>query len=117
MSYANRSYIGHPAASSRKSPIHNSPAQRDELIRVFNTALVSSKNHSGREFSSELYQLTETAPFKAILSAVRQLSKVQGIHERKAAELVIETFRRMDEIWDGYLLQEGLNQMKKPQRG
>src|SRR5688500_885779 len=64
-----------------------SKESRDELARVFNTAIVSSQADTKRDLSSELQQLTQSAPFKAILNAVRQLASVQGITERQSAEV------------------------------
>src|SRR5687767_9981799 len=83
-----------PAISS-PSPAQQVPQNRqpsltpnltnDELARVFNTALISTQTELKREFSAELSELTQSASFKAILSAVRHLSRVQGITERQAA--------------------------------
>ncbi len=111
----NRSYSAQPIVSNSQKPITQKAApQRDELTRVFNTALVSTQAKQKRDFSTELYELTESASFKAILNAVRQLSRVQGISERQATEQVIQTFRKMDQIWEGYIFQEGLDRLRKP---
>src|SRR5689334_5292240 len=71
----------------------------EEIARIFNTAVVATQADANRDFSAELCQITQSAPFKAILSAVRNLSRVQGISDKQAAELVVQTFRKMDEIW------------------
>jgi hypothetical protein len=89
---------------------------RDELARVFNTAIVSSQANTTRDLSAELQQLTQSAPFKAILNAVRQLASVQGITERQSAEVIIETFREIDEVWSEYVFREGLDKIRKPRR-
>lgn len=117
----NRSYVTQTAVSSKPStqkiipPVipPNSPPKID-LTRVFNTALVSTQAGQKRDFSAELSELTESASFKAILNAVRQLSCVQGITERQAAEQVIQTFRKVDDIWSGYIFQEGLERLRNP---
>lgn len=93
-----------------------SKESRDELARVFNTAIISSKAEAKRDVSAELQQLTQSASFKAILNAVRQLASVQGITERQSAEAIIETFRKMDEVWGEYVLREGLDKIRKPRR-
>jgi hypothetical protein len=84
----------------------------DELARVFNTVLVSSQSKGKRDFSGELAELADSAPFKAILSAVRQLSRIHGLTERQASEQVIQTFRKMDQIWGEYVFREGLEKIK-----
>ena len=115
-----------PQNSGSAQPPHRAPqaaasqqstaAPQDDLARIFNTALIASQAEMGRDFSAELYQLTQSASFKAILSAVRHLSRVQGIHERQAAEQVIQTFRKMDEIWGEYLYREGVDRLRQPRR-
>ncbi|MEO5970575.1 MAG: hypothetical protein ABIQ95_11660 [Bdellovibrionia bacterium] len=124
-----RSFASHVANSmSKPSPVvaKAGPPQtkiavpskesRDELARVFNTAIVSSQANTTRDLSAELQQLTQSAPFKAILNAVRQLAAVQGITERQSAEVIIETFREMDEVWSEYVFREGLDKIRKPRR-
>src|SRR4051812_39966142 len=90
------------AATVQTPPSQSPQPPQDELARVFNTAMVATQSEAKRDFSSELCQLTQSAPFKAILSAVRHLSRVQGINERQAAEQVIQTFRKMDDVWNQY---------------
>ena len=109
------------AVAAKTSPPQNkivvpSKESRDELARVFNTAIVSSQAETKRDLNSELQQLTQSAPFKAILNAVRQLAAVQGITERQSAEVIIETFRNMDEVWGEYVLREGLDKIRKPRQ-
>jgi hypothetical protein len=93
-----------------------SKESRDELTRIFNTAMVTSQAETKRDLSAELQELTQSAPFKSILNAVRQLASVQGITERQSAEVIIETFRKMDDVWSDYVFREGLERIRKPQR-
>ena len=122
-----RSFASYIADSTPNSPpgvTKTSPPQttivapsqeaRDELARVFNTAMVASQAEAKRDLSAELQQLTGSVPFKAILNAVRQLASVQGITERQSAEAIIETFRKMDEVWSDYVFREGLDKIRKP---
>ena len=94
-----------PAPAVKKTP-------GDELARVFNTVLVSTQSKGKRDFSGELCEVSESAPFKAILSAVRQLSRIHGMTERQASEQIIQTFRKMDQIWGEYVFREGLEKIK-----
>lgn len=92
-------------------PSASAPSQ-DELTRVFNTALVASKVEGVRDYSAELCAIMESPGFRAILTAVRTLSASEGLTERKAAETIIQTFRRMDRVWGDYLVQEGIDRLK-----
>lgn len=105
-----------PKAPSHHHPHHhkNKSETQDNLTRIFNTALISSQSKEKRNLSSELYGLTESPAFKAVLNAVRQLARVQGTTERQAAEQVIQTFRKMDEIWNEYVFREGLERLRSP---
>jgi hypothetical protein len=120
-SFASQTVVSVSSSSTQKQPAHSGVARaaanaastaKDDLARVFNTALISTQTNSRRDFSSELYELTESASFKAILSAVKQLARVQGIQERQAAEQVIQTFRKVDEIWGEYFFREGVDRMR-----
>jgi len=56
--------------------------------------------------------------FRSILGAVRQLARLSGISEKEAAEQIIESFRKVDQIWGDYLVQEGINRVKSaPSQG
>ena len=107
----NRSHSSTPTHEQPQSPMYTAP-RMDELSKIFNTSLVSSKAKSKRDFSSELFALTDSTAFKTILNAVQQLARVQGISEKQAAEQVIQTFRRMDELWGEYLFHEGIDRLK-----
>lgn len=87
---------------------------RDDLTRIFNTAVISSKAETKRDLSTELQELTESPAFKAILNSVRQLAAVQGISERQSAEVIIDTFRKLDDVWNEYVLREGLDRIRRP---
>ncbi len=83
-----------------------------DLARVFNTALVTTRVQKGRNHSAELFQLMETPAFQMILHASRSLARAQGISERAASELLIDTFRKVDQLWAEYVFQEGVEKLK-----
>ena len=92
----------------------------DELTKIFNSAIVSTRVDSGqagakaRDFSAELYTLVQTPAFSAILSAIRLLARSQNLSEREAAEQMIGTFRRLDGVWTDYVFQEGVDRLRAP---
>jgi hypothetical protein len=112
----NRPFATPTTSPAPKAPITKPVVAQDQLVRIFNTAIVSTQAGKKRDFSAEIYELTESSSFKTILSAVRQLARVQGVSERQAAEEVIQTFRKMDEIWSEYVFKEGLDKLRNPRR-
>lgn len=85
---------------------------QDELIRIFNTALIATQAEPARDFTREIYEMMESPAFRAILSTVRQYARLQGVSERQAAEQLIETFRKMDSVWRDYVFQQGVDRLK-----
>ena len=110
-----RSYATQTVLTSTPQTLKARPAgMRDDLTRIFNTAIISSQKGVKRNFSAELSEVAESVPFKAILNAVRQLSSAQNISERNAAEQIIRAFRQVDDIWKDYVYQEGIEKIRKP---
>ena len=87
-------------------------ASLDDLVRVFNTAVIATRTDALRDFSAELHGLIESPAFRAILNSVRHLARTHGLSEREAAESVIKTFRKMDQIWGEYVFQEGVDRLR-----
>jgi hypothetical protein len=113
--------LNHPSTASSSaantgSSSSSSASSIDELTRLFSTALVSTRVDSIRDYSAELFALVESPAFRAILTAVRQIARTQNIPDREAAELLIQTFRKMDKIWGDYLFQEGIDRLKGQMR-
>jgi hypothetical protein len=100
------------ARSYSPSVPHSKQSPPDVLAKVFNSALVATRAKTKRDFSAELHQLMDGASFKTILNAVRQLSCVQGISEQQAAEELVETFRKLDSLWDDYIYKEGVGRLR-----
>jgi hypothetical protein len=96
---------------SAGNPSAGSSLAVDDLARIFNTALVATKTQPGRDFQTELYQLMESPAFRAILTAIRQHARLQGLSEKHAAEQIIRTFRKVDELWSSYVFQEGVDRL------
>ena len=116
MKHAPASTIASNHCRNQMPPSHRttpSLVNFEELTRVFNTALVSTRAAESKSASSELLSLIESPAFKAILVAARQLAAEQGISEREATERVIQVFRKVDQIWCGYLYQEGVSSVLK----
>lgn len=85
-----------------------------DVLRVFNSALVASRaSNAKRDFTGELMELVESPAFQSILGAVSDLAVRKNLREREAAEELIQTFRKVDQIWQEYLIQEGADRVLK----
>jgi hypothetical protein len=100
-----------PNPTNSASPTAPSSVAVDDLARIFNTALVATKTQPGRDFQAELYQIMESPAFRAILTAIRQHARLHGLSEKHAAEQIIRTFRKVDELWSSYVFQEGVDRL------
>lgn len=94
--------------------IHTQSTSVEDLVRIFNTALVTSRVESGRAYADEMMDMVQTPAFRAILKAIRDLAAETGVQERLAAEQIIHAFRKMDALWTDYLIQEGVQRLKGP---
>jgi len=84
----------------------------DDLARLFNTALVSTRDQSSRDWMGEIQRLMESPAFRSLLSSIRHLARSQGVSEAAAAEEMIRTVRALDSVWRDYVFQEGLERIK-----
>lgn len=88
-----------------------SAQSKEDLVRVFSTALVSTQCKR-RNFAAELNEITQRPAFRAILNSVRQLAAATGTTEKQAAEEIVKAFRGLDEVWGQYVFQEGLEKLR-----
>lgn len=106
--------INHSLSSAHgHTSVNTVPSQgQDELIRIFNTALLATQVNADRDHSREIFDLMETPAFRAILGSVRQFARLNGLTERQAAEQIITTFRKVDQVWRDYVFREGVERIK-----
>jgi len=103
----------HGRASISATPLIPCPST-EELSRIFNSAIVATRVAKEKNPASELHLLMETPAFQAMMNSIRQLARSEGISEREAAELLVQTFRKVDQIWADYIYQEGVNRLRNP---
>ena len=102
-----------PSGNPRDS-LKENPKERDQLARVFNTAMIASGAEADQDFSKRLQALVQTPAFTAILDSVKQLAESEGISEKEASEAIIATFKRLENIWKDYVYLEGVQKLKGP---
>ena len=90
----------------------SSSASTAELTRLLNAAILSTRADRKKDFAGELYQLVESPAFEAILGAIRNLASSSGMSERQAAEAIVQTFRKVDQVWTEYVFQEGVDRLR-----
>lgn len=84
----------------------------DELARIFNSAVISTRTPSHSGLSTELMELAHSPAYRAVLIAVRHHAADMGVSEKVAAEQIIQTFRKLERTWLDYVFQEGLERIK-----
>ncbi len=62
--------------------------------------------------AAELVALNQSEAFSAILRSIRDHAVSQGLSDQQAAFEVAQTFKRLDQLWADYLLQEGLAKLQ-----
>ena len=87
-------------------------AAAEDLGRALNTALISTRAETSRDWMAEIQRLMETPAFHSLMSSVRHLARTQGVSEAAAAEDLVRTVRALDHVWREYVFQEGLEKLK-----
>lgn len=96
---------------SLKTSAHNSLSD-EALSKVFNTAILTTQAPISPSEEEELSRLMGSRAFHAVLGAVRQLAASERMSESDAAEEMIRTFRRLDELWGNYIFREGISKIR-----
>lgn len=97
-----------------KTPISQPKPADENLVKEFNSALLSTRAEEFKEnATTDLATLVSGPAFQAVLAAASLFAAEQGISERQAAEEMIRTFRKVDQIWTAYLFDEGLASILK----
>lgn len=84
----------------------------DQSTKLFNTAVIATKISKLSDYSSKLGELVQKPAFAAILESIANYARSTGVSEEAAAEEVIQTFREIDQVWDNYIFQEGLDKLR-----
>jgi hypothetical protein len=107
--FMNNSFRQEPLFPSPYNEAENLFEKVEDVGVIFNTAFVRSRALSpGRDLTGELAEISKTPAYQAIMQAALQLAQTQNISELEAAEQIITTFRKMDDVWKNYVLQEGM---------
>lgn len=86
----------------------------DSLARTLHSALVSQLAAPAPEWNANtpnLEVILASPAFLALLSAIRQHARLEGVSEAEAARAFVGTFRSLEAFWKRALLEAGLNQL------
>lgn len=92
---------------------NNNIVDTSEMIRSFNTAILTTRSEMYEDYTSKLENLLATPAFNSIMTAIHDLSVTQNISQDAAAQDVVKTFREIDNLWKSYLIQEGISKLKE----
>jgi hypothetical protein len=92
----------------------------DNNIKAFNTAIISSKiisnkteTQKNKSSTERLTSLIQTNAFHAIIKLIQTYAEENHKTIDEASIEIIQTFREIDEIWNEYIFNEGLNKLKE----
>ncbi len=95
------------------SPINNTDTNLD-FVQVLNTAILKHKQRNiKRGYEDRLKSTCQSPAMKALEVGITYLSENQKISRDQAAIEVIDTFKQLDNIWNDYLVLEGVTNLKK----
>ena len=91
---------------------------RDRLAKLLNTTVIASKLRSHREdlgsaqaFAAKMQPLLQSAAIDTILRCIEEYGLKNNVTFEEAAMVIVTTFRELDQIWDAYILHEGLTSL------
>ncbi|MCY4644894.1 MAG: hypothetical protein OXB88_09775 [Bacteriovoracales bacterium] len=84
-----------------------------ESIQIFNTAIIKSKEKKiSNTYEERLKDICQTPALKALEKALIHLSDSQKISRDQAAVEIVETVRNLDQVWEQYVMMEGIDKLK-----
>lgn len=89
----------------------SNPSEQD-LIRLFNTVIISSKINSDPSDSNKLAKLMQSQEFKKLIQLINEFALENGISFKQSAERYIQLFREMDVLWEKYVYSLGVKALK-----
>lgn len=89
-----------------------------DSVQLLNTAVIKTKEKRiNTSYEERLAEVCQTPVMKALSVAIVSLSESQKISRDQAAVLIVEAVRDLDQIWNDYILMEGMNKLKELLKG
>lgn len=84
-----------------------------ESIQILNTAIIKSKvKNIDQAYEKKLQELCKSPALKALNKAISILSDEEKITRDRAAIMIIETIKDLDNVWNDYVVMEGIDRLK-----
>ena len=88
------------------------PFDKDS-IQLLNTAVIKSKEKViNSNYEQRLSEICNNSAIESINVTIAHLAESQKISKDHAAIQLVDTVRELDNIWNDYVLMEGLNSLK-----
>ncbi len=92
--------------------------ENQECIQLINTAIIKRKEKKiDTTYEERLSTACNSKALKAISNAIATLAEEESISYDQAAIQVVDTIKELDQVWNDYVLMEGINNIKKMLKG
>jgi hypothetical protein len=89
-----------------------------EPIQLLNTAIIKSKEKAiNQSYEARLNKICNSPVMGAINKAIAFLAEDQKISRDQAAQLLVESIRELDSVWNDYVVMEGIDRLKQVLKG
>ncbi|MCB9094882.1 MAG: hypothetical protein H6621_07420 [Halobacteriovoraceae bacterium] len=84
-----------------------------EAIQLLNTAIVKSKeSRIDDSYEERLKKVCDSPVIETLNRAISDLAESQGVSKDQAAQLIIDTVKELDSIWNDYVMMEGIDRLR-----
>ena len=84
-----------------------------ESIQLLNTAVIKSKEKViNSQYEQRLSDVCNRPAIESINIAIAHLAESQKISKDHAAIQLVDTIRELDNVWNDYIMMEGLGKLK-----
>lgn len=92
---------------------HKMISENQELIQLLNTAIIKTKEKNiDSSYEDRLSETCKTPAINSLSMAINHLSETEKISRDQATIQIVECVRELDNIWNDYLLMEGIGKLK-----
>ena len=84
-----------------------------EAIQLLNTAIVKSKEGLiDDSYEERLKKVCDSPAIDFLNKAISQLAESQDISKDQAAQVIVDTVKELDSIWNDYVMMEGIDRLR-----
>lgn len=84
-----------------------------DSIQLLNTAIIKCKEKSiNTSYEERLAKVCKGPAVKVLAVAIKTLAENEKISQDRAAQLLVETVRELDSVWNDYVMMEGISNLK-----